>query len=131
MNNLPSLLIGLFFFISGVFLIFNEYSFRSNASVAIGKHVGFDKKDGHSSEDGVSLSFHQKVVFICPFTFVERIATSAIGSSQQPRYLSEVQIRVYVDNKPPHRYRVGSPNYLVGGCLLAMGLVWLIATYAR
>ncbi len=115
----------------GIWLIYNEYSFRRRAVAVAGRTVGFKRIDGFSSEDAFNYSFRQEVVFVFPFTNVKRRAMSTIGSGRQPEHVSNSSVTVYVLPVHPHRYRVGSPVFLFGGLVLAMGIIWLIATYFR
>lgn len=54
-----------------------------------------------------------------------------MGSERQQERVPNTIVNVYVSPEPPHRYRVGSPMYLLGGALVAMGAIWFAATYFR
>jgi hypothetical protein len=130
-NNLLLLSIGICFLALGIWLIFNEYRFRQKAIAVDGRAAGFKRRSSGLGEDALNESYHQEVIFTCPFTQTKRQVTSTIGTGRQLKHVPNSTIKVYVMPEPPHRYRVGSPMYLLGSSVTVMGVIWLVATYFR
>ena len=115
----------------GIGLIYNEYSFRRRAVAVSGRAAGFKRRRSGLGEDALNESYHHEVIFICPFTHIKRQITSTMGSGRQRKHEPNTEINVYVLPEPPHRYRAGSPMYLLGSSVSAMGVIRLVATYFR
>jgi ribosomal protein L31 len=130
-KNLLLLSIGICFLALGIWLIFNEYNFRQRAVAVDGRAAGFKRRSSGLGEDALNESYHQEVIFTCPFTNKKRQVTSTIGNGRLRKYEPNVTVKVYILPEPPHRYRVGSPMYLLGSSVTAMGVIWLVATYFR
>jgi hypothetical protein len=130
-KNLILLSIGIFLVTLGIWLIYNEYSFRRRAVAVAGRAAGFKRRRSGLGEDALNESYHQEVIFTCPFTDAKRHATSTMGNGRQLKHEPNTTVNVYVLPEPPHRYRVGSPMYLVGSSVIAVGVIWLAATYFR
>jgi hypothetical protein len=130
-KNLPLVSVGICFLVLGIWLIYNEYSFRRRAVAVNGRAAGFKKRGSGLGEDALNESYHQEVIFTCPFTQTKRQVTSKIGTGRQLKHVPNSTIKVYVLPEPPHRYRVGSPMYLLGSSVTGMGVIWLAATYFR
>ena len=131
MKNILLLSIGICFLALGIWLIFNEYSFRRRAVAVDGRAAGFKLRSSGLGEDALNESYHQEVIFTCPFTQKKRQVTITIGTGRQLKHVPNSTIKVYVLPEPPHRYRVGSPMYLLGSSVTVMGVIWFVATYFR
>jgi hypothetical protein len=127
-KNLLLLSIGIFFVTLGIGLIYNEYSFRRKAVAVAGRAAGFKRSNDFFYSTSI---YRQEVIFTCPFTQKKRRETSRMGSERQQEHVPNTTVNVYVSPEPPHRYRVGSPMYLLGSSVIAIGIIWLAATYFR
>ena len=128
MKNLPLVSVGICFLVLGIWLIYNEYSFRRRAVAVDGRAAGLKlvRVAGIAGN-----SYNQEVIFTCPFTQIKRLVTSTSGSERQREHVPNATIKIYVSPEPPHRYRLKSPMYLLGSSLIAIGCIWLAATYFR